>query len=188
MFYTFVHVQKEFFNKAEKSYGGELLKKRKGRISGRPIVTRQTMHLVLRSSLANGKWSFLEPKNKAATRDILKKFATKYGVKLLYGANVGNHIHLEIQLTNRYAYKPFIRAITAAIAMKITGVSRWKTKEQVGIKKFWDLRPFTRVVTGWKARLSLKDYIKINRLEGQGIRRGLAKVLIQRQSGLLQSG
>ncbi len=179
-------MQKEFFKKQELAYGGELLKKRNGRVSGRPIVTRHTMHLVLRSSRAKGKWSFLEPKNKVITREILKKFAAKYGVKLLHGANVGNHIHLEIQLTNRYTYKPFIRAVTAAIAMKITGVSRWKTKAQVGITKFWDLRPFTRVVVGRRAQLSLKDYIKINRLEGQGFKRDIAKVLIQRQ--LSQSG
>ncbi len=130
----------------------------------------------------------MAPHNKKNIKIILRKFSTKYEVKLLHGANVGNHIHLEIQLTNRHTYKPFIRAITAAIAMKITGVSRWKTKAQVGITKFWDLRPFTRVVIGWKARLSLKDYIKINSLEGQGFRRDVAKVLIQRQRELLQSG
>ncbi len=181
-------MQKEFFKKTEKAYGGELLKKRKGRIAGRPVVTKQTMHLVLRSSVAKGKWSFLEPKNKENIRIILRKFAEKYGVKLLHGANVGNHIHLEIQLTNRHTYKPFIRAVTAAIAMKITGVSRWKSKEDVGINKFWDLRPFTRVVVGWNARLSLKDYIKVNHLEAKGFKRDIAKVFIQRQRGLLQSG
>ncbi len=181
-------MQKELFKKQELAYGGKLLKTRKGRTSGRPLVTRQTMHLVLRSTHAKGKWSFLEPKNKTATREILKKFAAKYGVKLLHGANVGNHIHLEIQLTNRHTYKPFIRAVTAAIAMKVTGVSRWKTKEEAGIKRFWDLRPFTRVVVGWKSRLTLKDYIKVNRLEGQYIKRDVAKILIQRRRELLQPG
>ncbi len=181
-------MQKVLFKKQELAYGGELLKTRKGRASGRPIATRQTMHLVLRSTHAKGKWSFLEPKNKENIRSILRRFAEKYGVKLLFGANVGNHIHLEIKLTNRYTYKPFIRAVTAAIAMKVTGISRWKTKEEAGIKRFWDLRPFTRVVVGWKSRLTLKDYIKVNRLEGRGIKRDIAKVLIQRQRELLQPG
>lgn len=174
-------MQTSLFKKSEYAYGGELLKKRKARTNGRPLVTKQTMHLVLRSSLAKGKWSFLLPKNKESIRNILKKFASKYGVRLLHGANVGNHIHLEIQLTNRHAYKPFIRAVTAAIAMKITGVSRWVSKESVGIKKFWDLRPFTRVIVGWRSRLYLKDYIKINYLESRGVRREVARQLIARQ-------
>lgn len=179
-------MQKEFFKKQEKAYGGELLKTRKGRATGRPISTKQTMHLVLRSSLAKGKWSFLQPKNKESIKIILRKFAAKYGVRLLHGANVGNHIHLELQLGNRHTYKPFIRAITSAIAMKITGVSRWNSKELVGIKKFWDLRPFTRVIIGWRSRLFLKDYIQVNRMEGRGISREVARTLIQRH--LFSSG
>lgn len=172
--------QAELFKKEEKRYGGKYLNTRKGRSHGRPLVIKHTMHLVLRSTLAKGKMSFLEPKNKEHIRKILRKFSQKYGVKLLRGANVGNHIHLEIQLTNRHTYKPFIRAITSAIAMKVAGINRWNTKETLGIKRFWDQRPFTRIVVGRTAQLTLKDYIAINRLEGRGYKREVAKVLIQR--------
>jgi hypothetical protein len=71
---------------------------------------------------------------------------------------------MDIQLSHRRTYKPFIRAITSAIAMAITGLSRW-TKHKRKIK-FWDYRPFTRVIRGWRAKLRFKDYILINQLEG----------------------
>lgn len=181
-------MQTSLFKKQELAYGGQYSNTRKGRSQGRPLVTKQTMHLVLRSSLAKGKWSFLNKLNKDNIRLILRKFAIKYGVKLLHGANVGNHIHLEIQLSSRHAYKPFIRAITAAIAMKITGVSRWNSKESIGIERFWDLRPFTRVVVGWKNRTNLKNYIDLNRLEGRGVKREVAKLLLTRSPTAKNTG
>lgn len=122
------------------------------------------MHLILRSTKAKGEWSFRRTQNEKKIREIVKKFAQKYGVKIHSLANVGNHLHFEIQLSNRQLYKPFIRAITASIAMAVTGASRWKP----GQGKFWDYRPFTRIVIGFKALLKLRDYIAINRLEGFG--------------------
>ncbi len=145
-----------------KAYGGELMKTRKGRQGPRPLDTRNTMHLVLRSSKAKGLWSFNRPENYKKIKAILAKFTTKYGIQILSMATVGNHLHFHIKLTNRHTYKPFIRAVTASIVMTVTKKSRWnKAKE-----KFWDYRPFTRVIVGFKSFLNLKDYIKINQLEG----------------------
>lgn len=145
-----------------KAYGGEPQKTRKGRQGPRPLDTKNTMHLVLRSSKAKDEWSFRRPENYKKIKKILENFARKYGVSIISLANVGNHLHLHIKLSNRYTYKPFIRAITAAIAMAITKCSRWKKSDG----KFWDYRPFTRVIQGFKNFLTLKDYIKINQLEG----------------------
>src|SRR5437868_5410941 len=105
--------QIELLKKQKKSYGGELLKTRKGRSGPRPLDTRNSMHLVLRSSKAKGDWSFTRPKNAAMIKLITNKFAAKYGVKIYSAANVGNHLHFHIKLSNRHTYRPFIRAITA---------------------------------------------------------------------------
>jgi REP element-mobilizing transposase RayT len=161
--------------KETKSYGGELLKTRKGRSSGRPLDTKNTMHLVLRSSKARGKWSFKAQGNAKAIKQIIQKFSLKYGVKVLSLANVGNHLHFQIKLTNRHTYKPFIRAITAAIRMAVTGVGKGNPSKE----RFWDYRPFTRVVQGYRAFLTLRDYIHINQLEGQGARREEARFLVK---------
>jgi REP element-mobilizing transposase RayT len=109
---------------------------------------------------------------------ILQKFSAKYGVTLLSVANVGNHLHIHLKLSNRRTYSPFIRAITSAIAMAASGTSRWCTKAQKGIRKFWDYRPFTKVVESHQYFLNLKDYVQINKFEGQGYSRSSARALV----------
>jgi hypothetical protein len=165
--------QLKLFKKHRSDFGGELQKRRRGRQGSRPISAKHSMHLVLRSTKAIGNWSMLLPKHKAKIKGILNKFAKKYGVVLVSGANVGNHLHLEIRLTNRLTYKPFIRAITAAIAMAITGSSRWTPVRE----KFWDHRPFSRIAETWREILNLRDYIKINQFEGKGIGREFARLI-----------
>jgi len=172
-------LQIEMIEKQNLSYGGELLKTRKGREHGRPLDSRQTMHLVLRSSKAKGKWSFKTSNNEKKINAIINKFSNKYGVKILSLANVGNHLHFHIKLQKIQSYKPFIRAITAAIAMAITGASRWQPLSKMMDGKFWDYRPFTRIIVGWKAFLNLKDYIQINKWEGFGYQRSEAKYFVK---------
>lgn len=160
-----------------KAYGGELLKTRKGRSRGRPLDTRCTMHLVLRSSKATGEWSFRNPKHQKRIKEIITRFSAKYGVRVISLAIVGNHLHLQIKLSNRFTYFPFIRAITAAIAMAVTQISRWqKAKTPL---RFWDYRPFTRVVQSLRAFLNLRDYILINQMEGEGIPRDEARFILR---------
>src|SRR5438477_6926726 len=96
----------------------------------RPLDTSNTMHLVLRSEMATGDWSFKKPRNEAKIRQIAEKFSQKFGVRIISLANVGNHLHFHIKLSNRFTYRPFIRALTAAIAMAVTGASRWQTMRE----------------------------------------------------------
>lgn len=159
-----------------KSYGGELLKTRRGRARGRPIDSKNSMHLVLRSTKAKGAWSLWTRENRVKVQTITAKFSKKYGVRILSMANVGNHLHFHVKLSSRHTYVRFIRAITSAIAMAVTGVSRWNPSES----RFWDYRPFTRVVVGRRAFLNLSDYVQINRLEGFGLRRSEARYIWDR--------
>lgn len=172
LIYTFVHVKQLKLMKNDRSeYGGDLLKTRKGRSRPRPLDIKNTMHLVLRSSKAIGNWSFTKKINKLKVEKIIERFASKYAVRIYSIAIVGNHIHLHIKLANRSLYKPFIRGLTAAIAMAVTGASRWNPLKM----KFWDCRPYTRIVIGFTAFRALKNYIEINQLEGFGYTRDQAK-------------
>ena len=184
--YTFVHMksQKLFKDDNDQSYGGELLKKRKGRSKGRPLAIRKSMHLVLRSTKAVGPWSFKDPDNRGKIKHIVDRFAKKYGVRVLSRANVGNHLHFHIQLTNRHTYRAFIRAITAAIAMAVTGASRWLPLNKLTTGKFWDYRPFTRIVQGFRDFLGLNKYIKLNQLEGCGYTKAQARYLLTQEWSL----
>lgn len=166
----------ELLEKQTLAYGGELLKTRKGRNGPRPLATRDTMHLVLRSAKAKGEWSF--KKHDRRIRKIVQKFTSKYGVRVLSLANVGNHLHFQLKLGNRRQWNPFIRALTASIAMAVTGASRWRPIKQAAKDRFWDYRPFTRVVQSWRGFLKLRDYIRVNQLEGAGYRRNTARMIL----------
>ncbi len=89
-------------------------------------------------------------------------------------ANVGNHIHIHLKLSSRFTYNGFIRAITGGIAVAILGkrgggVGTGESRDEA--RRFWDRRPFTRVVVSLRAILNLRDYIRMNELEGLGFSR-----------------
>lgn len=158
-------------------YGGSLMATSNCRSRTRPLAVRSSMHLVLKSSLAKGEWSLR--RHCHAVTQISNKFCEKYGVTLLSLANAGNHIHHHIQLSRRRTFAPFIRALTGALAMGITKASRWYRPKALLERGFWDHRPFTRIVAGYRDFLSLKNYVTINHLEGQGLPRVIARDLIQ---------
>jgi REP element-mobilizing transposase RayT len=187
--------QIKLFKDDEKAFGGTLMTTARGRMGCRPLNTGHSMHLVLRSTKAVGEWSFKKPKNERMIKIIIEKFSRKYGVNIFSLANVGNHLHFQIKLKNRFTYAPFIRAVTGSIAMAVTDSSRWnplksRPTKMRGAKKysrkiahvkdrFWDYRPFTRVVQGYRAFLRLKDYIQLNRLEGFGVRKEQGRFLLK---------
>jgi len=177
--------QKDFFSPQGRQYGGTLLRTRKGRAQGRPLATRRSMHLVLRSSVATGDWSMNRPMNRRRIADLVDKFASRHHIRVHSFANVGNHLHLHIQLSKIAHYRPFIRGLTSAIAMAITGISRWsarmsEARVRLGNRKFWDYRPFTRIITGRRDFLGVEDYLSINRFESLGVPRNFGVQVVQR--------
>ncbi len=167
-------MQSDLFAKKSNRFGGNSRTTRESR-TFRPITTKQSMHIVLKSKLAKGNWSFLKPKNKQIVAGLLKKYAKIMGVQIFSSANVGNHLHLHLKFHSHSSYKRFIRTLTGAIALKITGASKKnKLKE-----RFWSQSPYTRFVFGIKDFMRMSDYIKVNILEGFGHPRGLAEGVVK---------
>ena len=176
--------QQSFFNLAAKSqkkfFGGALLKDK--RKSLRPLSSKDAIHFVLRSSWATGKDSFLASKNHKAVDRIITNFAKKFGVKIYERAINTNHIHLLLKITNRVLYRAFIRAVAGKIASQVMGEqsfklfrqSRLKSKAGEGSKalekgqKFWEFRPFSRIVNWGRDYRTCVGYLKQNILEALG--------------------
>jgi REP element-mobilizing transposase RayT len=154
-------------------YGGDLLKTRLGRSIPRPLSIERTMHFVMRSTQAKGNRSLRERSNLLKVEAILRSFAEKHGVRLFNFAVQTNHLHLYLQLSSVKGYFRFIRAITSAIAYAVAR----------GVKKFWDRRPFSRIVRDDKEDVVLNDYVELNKLEANGFSREKArKVLAKRNA------
>jgi REP element-mobilizing transposase RayT len=173
--------------KSAKSFGGILRNTRAGRQGSRPLATKSSMHLVLRSSKAKGTQSMTFGNHRQRIREVFWKFSKKYGVRIHSLANVGNHLHLHLQLTSRYTYKKFICAVTAAVAMLLTKARKGHPQKTGKHERFWDYRPFTRVLNSWTEFLSLKDYIQINKFEGIGIGRVKAVTFVRINRWMLSS-
>jgi REP element-mobilizing transposase RayT len=166
-----------FQNKYSLAYGGLFRKKAKNR-GARPLTSKGTLHVVMRSSFAKGLWSFRNSKNILKLGNFIQKFSQSKGVEIISLANVGNHYHLHVRIPNRTLYKAWIRGLSSGMAMLTLGLDGLKQLKKDS-KKFWDYRPFTRVINNFKSYLNLKDYIQINQLEAVGLPRVHAVVLIK---------
>jgi REP element-mobilizing transposase RayT len=152
----------EFEKLKIKDFGGCLIKGNPR--EQRPISVKRPLHLVMRSSLARGERSFLNPRRSRTIRELIHRAAKKQGVKIYRFANSGNHLHFVLLPGSRAAFMRFIRSISGVIARVTLGVQRGKP---LGLK-FWDARPFTRVLEWGRDYHRTCDYLKQNILEALG--------------------
>lgn len=157
----------EYFDKSQtrKRYGRTQhggLKTKGHRKLERPLSSKNWIHLILKSDKAKGSLSFLTPRNKMLVKNIIRAKSKKFGIKIADGANVGNHIHLKIKIQNRESFQKFLKSVTCLIARKVTGAKKGKK-----FGRFWQGLAFTRVLTSSLEELSLKGYMKANRIEAR---------------------
>jgi REP element-mobilizing transposase RayT len=143
-----------------KSFGGSTLKGNPR--EARPVSTKRPMHLVVRSSLAKGELSLL--RRSVAVEKIVRRTALRKGVKIHRFANAGNHLHLIIQPRSRKGYQAFIRAMTGLLARLALKAERGRGK---GLR-FWDARPFTRILEWGRDFREACGYVLKNFLEAEG--------------------
>jgi REP element-mobilizing transposase RayT len=155
--------------RAKLSFGGSLLTKSKNR-HARPVSKNESMHLVLKSSKAKGRYSFRHGSNSRTVQWIVENQCAKYGVRLIKFSNNFNHLHLLLKFTSRALYLKFIRSITGQLAMAVTGACKTRSLKSIfGENGFWDYRPFTRIVKGRRGFKTASDYVRLNQLEADGV-------------------
>lgn len=151
----------EFYRSQKTCFGGSLLKGNAR--SRRPIKPGQALHLVLRSSMAVGRQSFLRNHHVLPIKEIIRKQALHFGVRIYRFANSGNHLHLLVlPARERTQFIGFLRAISGLIARFILKSERG-TPNTSG--KFWDSRPFSRIVSFGDAFKRCARYLEKNVFE-----------------------
>jgi hypothetical protein len=145
-------------------FGGMYLKKYNPKFQ-RPMDSKKALHLVLRSSKATGEKSFKNKKHEAPVWEILSRHAKKSGVQIYEYANGGNHLHILIRAKHRESYNAFIRIVTGLIARQVGKSEKGHPLKE----KFWDARPFTRIVSFAKPEFrAVRTYLLRNTLEAIG--------------------
>lgn len=142
-------------------FGGSTLKSHPKR--ARPIKPKKLHHVVMKSLVARGKFSMLSGTNSRTVKSIVYKNAGRFGVAIDQFENVGNHLHIAMRPSSQKAYTMFIKATSGAIALFLKKLGLNYTKG-----KFWEARPFSRLVNWGVARLRLLKYLNSNRIEAVG--------------------
>jgi REP element-mobilizing transposase RayT len=109
----------------------------------------------MRSSLAQGERSFLNKNNARQVRAIIDRQAKRFGLRIYEFSLVANHFHLLARIKSRQSFLAFLRAISGLIARAILGAERGAAKNL----KFWDARPFTRIVEWGQAFRIARQYL-----------------------------
>ena len=153
--------------KIQKEFGGALLKKSHAK-KARPISTKHAMHVTLRSSKAKNEKSFLLNRQRRLQIEAkIHELAKKFGIKIYKLAIVGNHIHLLLRATYRRGFIYFLRAIAGIIARIALGAQRGQLK-LADSDKFWDQRPWTRLLAWTRDFENVKKYVQQNFNEAMG--------------------
>jgi REP element-mobilizing transposase RayT len=143
------------------THGGSLRRRRRGR-GARPINSKNPIHLVLRRHRSrNG--SFRNPREFYLILAAIRQYSRRFAVKIEMQAIQGNHIHFLIRVGNRTQFQSFVRVLAGQIAQRVTDTFRERKTQD-----FWEHRPWTRIVKGWKAYQIVQAYIHLNEQEAIG--------------------
>lgn len=166
--------QLSFFGAPAKSHGGPL---RTGkRKSARPIATRRPMHVIVRSQRARGKWCFL--RSGRAVETALSRTAKRFHVRIYRFQNVGNHLHLAVQVSRREDFQNFLRVFLQAVAFSVAGARKGNP-----IGRFWDGLACSRVVEWGRDWRNLMNYFEKNRFEALGMPRDVVDLWFAEEPG-----
>lgn len=143
----------------------------------RPIDPKQPLHVVLRSSKAKGALSLLHPRHCNAVESFVRKTAKRWGVRLYRFANVGNHLHLLVQVPTREAWKRFSKELSGGIAQIVTGAQKGvalarsndENTPESAKRGFWDHLVYTRIVSFGRDFKGMCRYIIKNLFESVGV-------------------
>lgn len=161
------------------AFGGSLLKKSHAK-GKRPFSKKLAVHLVLRSSQATGSRSLLRQERRVS--GVLLHEASVRGIKLHGAANAGNHLHLLVQAPSREQLSAFLRAISGRIAMLSSGARKGRPlsiNSSLSTTRFWDQRPFSRLVSTGRDFANVLSYICLNSTEVAGFSRSGARAMFR---------
>src|SRR5262252_5170296 len=123
----------------------------------RPVSTRRPMHVVMTSHRARGLWSLR--KHDRTVRDVLRRMARRFDVRIYDFANVGSHLHLVLRARRRDAFQNFLRSFAGVLARRVTGAERGRRAGP-----FFSGLAWSRVVSWGRDYLGLRHYVsKSNR-------------------------
>jgi putative transposase len=162
-------------------HGGTLRQTRKGRNS-RPLSTREPLHCVFKINSNQFKLRGLRHfQSFRLIHEIVDQYAKHFRVGVEQISIQQDHLHLLIRTRRRSQFHHFFRVVAGQIAQRfekkfwiVTDTPKdpqkgTKRQTSKGLKRkstgLWKFRPYSRVVRGFKAYKTVRDYIQLNEQE-----------------------
>jgi hypothetical protein len=145
-----------------RSHGGsESRGKRKTR---RPLTTKHSLHVVLKSQRAKGRRALIWHARYINTR--IQTAARRFGVRVYGKAIHFNHIHLQVRGTAIIGLQNFFRVVAGHVAQEILREVPLNENEVKSIastqRRFWEDLLFSRLVSWGREYKRVQDYIAKN--------------------------
>lgn len=186
------------------SHGGELRKCRRGR-GQRPLSSREPLHLVFKIDRRRLYFRSLRaPKSYSMIHFIFRKYSHRFRVGIEQISIQGDHLHLLIRASRRSQFQSFFRVTAGQIAQifegqgwicnRVTDTPRSGSGSRSGVVRgtgLWKHRPFSRVVRGFRAYQTVRNYIQLNEQEALGripYQKNRLRGLSERDWAILWSG
>ena len=134
------------------------------RKKSRPIALKKSLHIIMKSSRAKGKFSLRAFHTQSEIEKLIKRFAKRFKIKIYRFAINFNHIHFVLKTSQRKDLQNFLRATAGQTAVLVLNA---KKGEKRG--KFWDWLAFSRIVEWGKAFRFVMTYVLQNELEARGV-------------------
>ncbi len=151
----------EFFKKqVVKTFGGQLLQNK--RKSKRPLSIKAPIHLVIKSEKAKGNLSFVN--HQSAIIRAISAVSKKWNITICDQAVNFNHVHFVIRIRSESDYRSWIRELTSKVVRLIS------VKSGTKIAQFFDLRPWTRILSWGRDYKNALNYLVLNQMEVVGLR------------------
>lgn len=126
------------------------------RKSQRPLSTNKPLHVVLSSARAQGRLNLRLPKTQIAVRQLIKREARRFHIRLQSVSNFGNELHLIVKVPSRQNFQNFLRTISALIARQVTGARKGRP-----FGRFWDHLAFSQVLKRDRDRVLFKKLLHL---------------------------
>lgn len=132
----------------------------------RPFSRKHALHVTMKSSQAKGAWSFLKYENYFAIQELLESLKHRFDITIEKQSINSNHLHLLLRARSKHDLSGFLKSLSGLIVRKITGTQKGRRLKA----KFWDQRPFSRLVAFGRDFTNVVKYIAMNINESIGDR------------------
>lgn len=153
------------------SYGGLLRNLRGGR-GQRPVSSKEPLHVVFKINVHRLRHrSLRSARGHSIAIQVIKKYSAYFAVNVEQLSIQNDHIHILVRTSRRSQFHHFFRVVAGQIAQRFEKEGLFRcvvTDTQQNDLKLWKYRPFSRVVRGWKAYKTVRNYIQLNEKEVRG--------------------